>query len=46
MIFPGVPVVITLVVRMVIGVFKPVLLVTPAMTKIISRLFYNHHPWF
>lgn len=30
MIFPGVPVVITLVVRIVIGVFMPALLVTPA----------------
>lgn len=30
MIFPGVPVVITFVVRIVIGVFMPALLVTPA----------------
>lgn len=33
MIFPGVPVVITFVVRIVIGVFMPVLLVTPSRTK-------------
>lgn len=33
MIFPGVPVVITLVVRIVIGVFMPALLVTPAEKK-------------
>ena len=33
MILPGVPVVITFVVRMVIGVFMPALLVTPARTK-------------
>lgn len=32
MIFPGVPVVITFVVRIVIGVFMPALLVTPART--------------
>lgn len=33
MILPGVPVVITFVVRIVIGVFMPALLVTPARTK-------------
>lgn len=33
MILPGVPVVITFVVRIVIGVFMPALLVTPAWTK-------------
>lgn len=33
MIFPGVPVVITFVVRIVIGVFMPALLVTPARTR-------------
>lgn len=44
MIFPGVPVVITLVVRIVIGVLIPVLLVTPAMTKMIRYLFYNSSP--
>lgn len=33
MILPGVPVVITFVVRIVMGVFMPALLVTPAMTK-------------
>lgn len=46
MIFPGVPVVITLVVRIVIGVLIPVLLVTPAVMKCIRHLFYNNHPWF
>lgn len=33
MIFPGVPVVITFVVRIVMGVFIPALLVTPARTN-------------
>lgn len=33
MIFPGVPVVITFVVRIVMGVFMPALLVTPAEKK-------------
>lgn len=33
MILPGVPVVITFVVRIVIGVFMPALLVTPARTQ-------------
>lgn len=40
MIFPGVPVVITFVVRIVIGVLIPVLLVTPEMTTFIW--FYNN----
>lgn len=40
MILPGVPVVITFVVRMVIGVFMPALLVTPErMTKISKSCF-------
>lgn len=38
MIFPGVPVVITLVVRIVIGVFMPALLVTPVGEKKTHRL--------
>lgn len=46
MIFPGVPVVITFVVRIVMGVLMPVLLVTPEMTKCIGYLFYNNHLCF
>lgn len=42
MILPGVPVVITFVVRMVIGVFIPALLVTPEK-KNMSEIFpYSH----